>query len=627
MKRFAFFFFSFASSAKKQTFVRVCVGSVFFARLTVNDRRETTHSQLRSLASEVVHPSFPGGRSGALRDARDADLSKTNLEWDVRFVAGLGSDPDACACNPEYFAMEGLEDEQAKRDLPEDESLAAELAAAAAKAAAKAREGEVRDALYLSVVHKFNACGVPLVVDPSDYGATPLPSKHTQILHTRLYDTKHVVGALERAVAAAPGAGDASARRRRRRFAEKTRRLQREMLPEGAETLLDDHLESIVKDAAAAASAIERLREEGTTEGAAAAESLADATSLARVYQRSARYGYFLRAVSARVRLERCAMEALHVDRLHGRTPTLLRSHGVANALRPPRWLAEAREPDAASMWLRASRGDAGMSSKADMASLASNIVGPLPAYPDSVGDWVEPVEEQEHTAWLKVEAPEESWRSRRESRRRRDEAKRAAALGAAYDTASIGDWIADDGVDDDVPLDGSDTPAPSAGDAGDANQTAATTEAKDDKNGEEDASAASFSRAAGEGFGGFSPSPAPSPSLSAVVSSMDLGLRASLAQIAGKETKAVLRDHVDALFGTSNRSRSATEKSRGARFDRGIAAYPGEDVCGNASVAPLDALRYLVVEAAAFGAGLHAAEKLGERYDLLHASRDAFEA
>ena len=42
---------------------------------------------------------------------------------------------------------------------------------------------------------------------------------------------------------------------------------------------------------------------------------------------------------------------------------------------------------------------------------------------------------------------------------------------------------------------------------------------------------------------------------------------------------------------------------------------------------APLDALRYLVVEAAAFGAGLHAAEKLGERYDLLHASRDAFEA
>ena len=111
----------------------------------------------------------------------------------------------------------------------------------------------------------------------------------------------------------------------------------------------------------------------------------------------------------------------------------------------------------------------------------------------------------------------------------------------------------------------------------------------------------------------------------------MDLGLRASLAQIAGKETKAVLHDHVDALLGHYNQYRSATEKARGAKsFDefRGIAGdYPGSDVCGNASVAPLDALRYLVVEAAAFGAGLHAAEKLGERYDLLHASRDAFEA
>lgn len=127
---------------------------------------------------------------------------------------------------------------------------------------------------------------------------------------------------------------------------------------------------------------------------------------------------------------------------------------------------------------------------------------------------------------------------------------------------------------------------------------------------------------------------PAP-PSLSAVVSSMDVGLRASLAQIAGEETRAVLRDHVDALFGTTNRSRSSSA-SRTAdaasaadpeRLEHGI-AYPSlGDVSGNAAAAPLDALRYLVVEAAAFGAGLHAAEKLGERYDLLHARRDAYEA
>ena len=158
-----------------------------------------------------------------------------------------------------------------------------------------------------------------------------------------------------------------------------------------------------------------------------------------------------MRAVQTRVRLERCIDDdALHVDRLHDRDrePMLCRAHGVANALRPaPRLTARGAllRADAASMWLRASRGDAGMSSKADMASLASNIVGPLPAYPDSVGDWVEPVEEA--TAWLKAEAPEES--SALERRRRRDEERRAAALSAGAYQASIGDWIADDHVDD----------------------------------------------------------------------------------------------------------------------------------------------------------------------------------
>lgn len=613
----------------------------------------------------MVHASFPGGRSGALREesggskassTKGSEFQFPNVEWDVRFVAGLGADPDAHAFNPEYFEMEGLKGDEARRALPEDASLAAELAAAAAKAAAKAREGEVRDALYLSVVHKFNACGVPLVVDPGDYGANALPSARPSRHSRHPLGARGVVGALERAVAAAPGAGDASARRRRRRFAEKTRRLQREMLPEGAEALLDEHLEAIVADAAAAASAIEQLREEGP-EGAAAADALADATSLARVYRRSARYGYFLRAVSARVRLERCIDDdALHVDRLHDRDretmePMLRRAHGVANALRPAPRFSRA---DAASMWLRASRGDAGMSSKADMASLASNIVGPLPAYPDSVGDWVEPAEEA--TAWLKAEAPEESWRSQRR-RRREKERRAAAALGASYQ-ASIGDWIADDHVDDEP------TPTPSVN-PGDAQRLARGSREKNinpnaerdvanenlrgEKNASMEESRLVRRRALGDETRGdwrlktpendatpenaADARPAP-PSLSTVVSSMDVGLRASLAQIAGEETRAVLRDHVDALFGTTNRSRSAASRTADAasaadpeRLEHGI-AYPSlGDVSGNAAAAPLDALRYLVVEAAAFGAGLHAAEKLGERYDLLHARRDAFEA
>ena len=579
----------------------------------------------------MVHPSFPGGRSGALRDgpsSKDSDGAiDAAFEWDVRFVAGLGADPDARAPNPEYFELEGLRDDAQRRALPEDASLAAELAAAAAAAAAKAREGEVRDALYLSVVHKFNACGVPLVVDPSDYGANALPSARPS-RHSRhpLGARAARFGALERAVAAAPGAGDASARRRRRRFAEKTRRLQREMLPEGAEALLDEHLEAIVADAAAAASTIEQLREEGSPQGAAAAESLADATSLARVYGRSARYGYFLRAVSARVRLERSLEDSAPKptsDRDDALDSGLLRSsHGVANALRPsPRGgdgRAEAT-PDAASMWLRASRRDAGMSSKADMASLASNIVGPLPAYPDSVGDWVEPAEEA--TAWLRAEAPEESWRSQR--RRRREKERRAAAALGAYQ-ASIGDWIADDHVDDD---------------SGDVRTTSANGGATGGSKGsgasapmEESRLTSRFermrfgsgehlsaTRRRREGEEKKPPARRAPPSLSAVVASMDVGLRASLAQIAGEETNAVLRDHVDALFGTCNRSRSATSRWTNP-------ANPPPD-SGNASAAPPDALRYLVMEAAAFGAGLHAAEKLGERYDLLHASRDAFEA
>ena len=593
----------------------------------------------------MARPSFPGGRSGALREgprskdprgesedearrgAADPEslrlgaLGFPKLEWDMRFVAGLGANPDARAPNPEYFEMEGVRDDAQRRALPEDALLAAELAAAAAAAAAKAREGEVRDALYLSVVHKFNACGVPLVVDPRDYGASPASPSARPSRHSRHpLGARSVVGALERAVAAAPGAGDASARRRRRRFAEKTRRLQREMLPEGAEALLDEHLESIVADAAAAASAIEQLREEGA-EGAAAAEALADAASLARVYGRSARYGYFLRAVSTRVRLERSledsafhrGLDAIEPDAIEPDRALLRSSHGVANALRPsPRGGdgAEARTPDAASMWLRASRRDAGMSSKADMASLASNIVGPLPAYPESVGDWVEPAEET--TAWLRAEAPEESWRSRR--RLRREKERSAAALGAYQ--ASIGDWIADDRVDDEP---GSETRATGSDASVEASRTAPRRELGDE-------TVDSFVERSGEGFARRPPRAA--PSLRALVSSMDVGLRASLARISGEETKAVLRDHVDALFGTCNRSRSAASGWPNAGLGDGSAPPgSGRAPSGNAASAPPDALRYLVVEAAAFGAGLHAAEKLGERYDLLHASHDAFES
>ena len=72
----------------------------------------------------MVHASFPGGRSGALREesggskapsTKGSEFQFPNVEWDVRFVAGLGADPDAHAFNPEYFEMEGLKGDEARR--------------------------------------------------------------------------------------------------------------------------------------------------------------------------------------------------------------------------------------------------------------------------------------------------------------------------------------------------------------------------------------------------------------------------------------------------------------------------------------------------------------------------------
>ena len=107
----------------------------------------------------------------------------------------------------------------------------------------------------------------------------------------------------------------------------------------------------------------------------------------------------------------------------------------------------------------------------------------------------------------------------------------------------------------------------------------------------------------------------------------MDVGLRASLAQIAGEETsggaprprgRAVRDDQPVEERARRGRARARAPPTPSVSSTESRTTSLG-DVSGNAAAAPLDALRYLVVEAAAFGAGLHAAEKLGERYDLLH--------
>ena len=108
---------------------------------------------------------------------------------------------------------------------------------------------------------------------------------------------------------------------------------------------------------------------------------------------------------------------------------------------------------------------------------------------------------------------------------------------------------------------------------------------------------------------------------------------RAALARVSGAETAAALRAHVDALFGRGNAESSpALGADVEAALEAGGAAGAGASrqqraeavrraaEAGRVATArmPADGWRYLVVEAAAFGAGLYAAEKLAERFDLV---------
>ena len=561
--------------------------------------------------------------------------------------------------------MEGLDggdDDSWGLGLPADRTLADDLAHASAIVKRAAVSAETRDALYLSIAHKFNACGVPLVVDPSEYtkgtrvcGAQPGSGRHAR--HTGSSGKIEVTRGLERAVSEAPGSGDASAGRARRRFAEKTNRLLKEMLPDGSETLVFDHLTQIVRDARSAAQSIDGLRREGTPHALAAAQSLAQSASLARIYKRSAQYGYFLKACSARVALEKCAVlenfthredaggfgDEEGFDGFDDGFGGSFDSDGTVGdgpELRPDSRTGLNRRSDAASMWLRASRGESGMSGKAEMADAAlSNrnaLVGRpgnLPAFPRSVGDWVEP--QTQTTAWLRLDGTEESWRSVRARRRRRVAAMEAGAGGGNGNNhhASIGDWIADTadeldafrfGTDDSVRF----VDAPTANARGDHDGEGAGRKSSrrprqqrafddaDTKNPVtplERASSSVSSRAGQQTNPQNSKLP---PSLSALIRSMDSSLRLDLFQIAGKETNVILDDHVDALFGVSRNTRHRGESGAASRSQKSQQLLFTHAAAVHAT--PIDALRYLVTEAAAFGSAMHAAEKLGERYDLV---------
>jgi DUF917 family protein len=90
-----------------------------------------------------------------------------------------------------------------------------------------------------------------------------------------------------------------------------------------------------------------------------------------------------------------------------------------------------------------------------------------------------------------------------------------------------------------------------------------------------------------------------------------------------------VLENHVEALFGSAEHLAARLAAALGPEDDSGAGGGGGltraarvqrAAMHGDVDVVrmPLDALRYLVVEAAAFGAGLYGAEKTAEAYELI---------
>ena len=128
-------------------------------------------------------------------------------------------------------------------------------------------------------------------------------------------------------------------------------------------------------------------------------------------------------------------------------------------------------------------------------------------------------------------------------------------------------------------------------------------------------------------------------PRLRAFVDAMDPALRASLARVSGEETSSILREHVRALFGKAGDEAVAeAEAEAGAEAAAAAAAAAAANgtkwtnrwnvsrrdassARSDAGRMSRDALWYLVVEAMAFGAQLHAVEKLGEAYGLVRSA------
>ena len=308
------------------------------------------------MASDVFHPSFPGGRSGSLRDRVGGSFGAQSSSLHAGHSCDVREKPGAGDGFPstEYLQLEGVISSkgaeggakggaEASMSRPDKSSKGAknghpsaceaesnpssrpnadkaermilsELADAVAFGAKVHRANELRDAMYLSVVARHCSLGVPLVPEVEAFQSRG-SSRGSAFFG----------GSSSGRV----GGGGA---RRTGAHDRKIARLVRECLPAGADELIERHIDRIISDVEAF----------GLSDGA-----------LAGAYRKSALFGYFLRCAATRLALEH-SFQA---------TPT-----------------RDERLPGDDEEHARHLREDG--------YELVSNISS-LPAYPSSIGDWI----------------------------------------------------------------------------------------------------------------------------------------------------------------------------------------------------------------------------------------------
>ena len=459
--------------------------------------------------------------------------------------------------------------------------ILSELADAVAFGAKVHRANELRDAMYLSVVARHCSLGVPLVPEVEAFQSRG-SSRGSAFFG----------GSSSGRV----GGGGA---RRTGAHDRKIARLVRECLPAGADELIERHIDRIISD----------------VEAFGPLDDL-----LAEAYRKSASFGYFLQSAATRLALEH-SFQATQAagdesgpgddDKEHARR---LREDGyelVSNISSLPAypssigdWIAEDgddvddEESDPAILEARARRRrEAEATFRAQATHDKAEATSRARADPESTSATAGADELELDGGCESFGGPEDALERARETRRERQWRR---AVGGAYPDrplaafpSSIGDWVA---------------PSPSGADDAEYDEPFYEKPIFDLCDDEA------------------------APNLRAFVDAMEPTLRASLATIGQVDVAAVIDSHVSALF--HGDVRSGAGAGAGGEPEADVVSFDPRAFSGDlagglsrglmpGSLMPLDGMRYMVVEACAFGASLWSAERRCERYELTRRSVD----